>query len=93
MFGLVESGAITAPLWDQQTVQASSNQQFLRDFVVRLLSNAFPNLAPYDITFYVAFADVSSQYVQSFVMGLFDQGKDPAAFKTHLRDFLVQMKV
>eukprot|EP00698_Gefionella_okellyi_P014806 TRINITY_DN4120_c0_g1_i1.p1 TRINITY_DN4120_c0_g1~~TRINITY_DN4120_c0_g1_i1.p1 ORF type:complete len:1054 (-),score=265.94 TRINITY_DN4120_c0_g1_i1:42-3203(-) len=78
MFGLVESGAITAPLWDPSQVQASSNQQFLRDFFMNLLASAFANLSP--------------QYVQGFVLGLFDQGKDAAAFKTHLRDFLVQMK-
>lgn len=32
-----------------------------------------------------------SPQVQSFVSGLFDMGRDLKAFKTHLRDFLIQV--
>jgi len=79
-FNAVESGAIMIPLWDTNVVQdpTMSNAKFMPEFVTNLLASAFPNL--------------TSNQVRSYVMGLFELNKDPAAFKIHLRDFLVQLK-
>jgi len=81
MFNTVESGGIGAPLWDPNVMQDPSltNQLYLRNYVTNLLASAFPNL--------------SRLQVESFVNGLFGLNKDLAAFKSHLRDFLVQLKV
>lgn len=46
------------------------------------------NLSP----FYLFTLFVNSQQVQHFATGLFVKCDDLAAFKLHLRDFLVQMK-
>eukprot|EP00741_Cyanophora_paradoxa_P007523 tig00001154_g7276.t1 len=81
LFNLVETGQVTAPLWDPAAhpgTTFANNAQFLRQYVMRLLAGAFPNLSP--------------AQVQGFVTGLFDLNKDLPAFKAHLRDFLVQMK-
>ena len=51
----------------------------MRDFVVDLLVRSFPNL--------------TRNMIQTFVLGLFDPKMDLATYKTHLRDFLVQLKV
>jgi hypothetical protein len=47
MFGTIESGAITVPLWDSATVQdpTMTNQRFMREYIVNLLRSAFPNLS------------------------------------------------
>jgi len=80
MFGTIESGAITVPLWDTATVQDQTmmNQRYMREYVGNMLRNAFPNLTNNQIT--------------NFVVGLFDPNKDLTSFKVHLRDFLVQLK-
>jgi len=80
MFSLVETGQVRVPLWDTAKVNTPnmSNQSFLRDYVMNLLSTAFPN--------------VSKERVRSFVLGLFDLNKDLNSFKQHLRDYLVQLK-
>lgn len=46
MFGTIETGAITVPLWDPAVVQdpTMTNQRFMREYVSTLLRNAFPNL-------------------------------------------------
>jgi len=80
MFRAVESGAVSVPLWDPATVSDPSmtNQRYLREFVINLLSNAFPNLSP--------------NTVRSFVLGLFNMEIILPTFKSHLRDFLAQLK-
>eukprot|EP01114_Cavostelium_apophysatum_P018091 TRINITY_DN5522_c0_g1_i1.p1 TRINITY_DN5522_c0_g1~~TRINITY_DN5522_c0_g1_i1.p1 ORF type:complete len:1069 (+),score=345.41 TRINITY_DN5522_c0_g1_i1:320-3526(+) len=79
-FNTVESGKINVPLWDPAAVSDPSmtNQKFLREYVINLLSNAFKNL--------------SSAQIRSYILGLFDMSLDLPAFKKHLRDFLVQLK-
>ncbi|KAH8062272.1 hypothetical protein JL722_3186 [Aureococcus anophagefferens] len=71
------AGHVTAPLFDDPT-KYPSNQAFLRDHVANLLSTSFPNL--------------SRQQIVDFVVGLFDLRMDLPTFKTHLRDFLIQLK-
>jgi len=72
----VEEGRVTVPL--QPSQQQQDNRTFLRNYVMELLAKSFPNL--------------TSNQVQQFVVGLFELLKDHAAFSTHLRDFLVQLK-
>ncbi|KAI9334595.1 CRM1 C terminal-domain-containing protein [Obelidium mucronatum] len=80
MFQMVESGQISAPLYNPATVANPnlSNQDFVREHVMLLLHNAFPHLQP--------------NQVRAFVMGLFEHNKDLLAFKMHLRDFLITLK-
>ncbi|KAJ3008316.1 UNVERIFIED_CONTAM: Karyopherin transporter [Siphonaria sp. JEL0065] len=80
MFGMVDSGQISAPLYNPATVSnpSLSNQEFVREHVMLLLHNAFPHLQP--------------NQVRAFVMGLFEHNKDLLAFKMHLRDFLITLK-
>lgn len=56
-----------------------NNVVYVRQFVSNLLLKAFPNLTP--------------PQVDAFVVGLFTTQKNVQDFKTHLRDFLVQLKV
>jgi exportin-1 len=51
---------------------------YVRQFVSTLLLKAFPNLTP--------------AQVDAFVLGLFKTQSNINDFKTHLRDFLVQIK-
>lgn len=47
MFGLVERNEITIPLFDPSLLQSNpnlNNSLFLRDFIVKILVGAFPNL-------------------------------------------------
>jgi exportin-1 len=80
MFTTVERGGVNAPLWDPQVIQDQSmtNQRFIREYVTNLLGSAFTNL--------------TAPQIRHFVVGVFDPNKDLAAFKNHLRDFLVQLK-
>ncbi len=84
MFFLVEKNQIQAPLWDSSLhlpgvdPAAMSNSLFLRQYMTDLLANAFKNL--------------TLNQVKSFITGLFDMVKDIGLFKSHLRDFLVQLK-
>ncbi|PRP84096.1 exportin-1-like [Planoprotostelium fungivorum] len=80
MFRLVETGAVTVPLWPANANMDPSmtNQRYLRQNVIDLLTHAFPNLSP--------------NQVKTFVLGLFNLDVPLPAFKTHLRDFLAQMK-
>ncbi|KAJ3130568.1 Karyopherin transporter [Physocladia obscura] len=80
MFQMVDSGQISAPLYNPATVPNPnmSNQEFLREHVMLLLQNAFPHLQP--------------NQVRAFVLGLFEHNKDLMAFKMHLRDFLITLK-
>lgn len=76
LFNIIESGAITVPLWNQDQGNFQNNQSFVRDYVSTLL--AASNLTP--------------QQAQRFVMGLFEHNSNIGEFKSHLRDFLVQLK-
>ncbi|TIC33521.1 hypothetical protein E3Q02_03491 [Wallemia mellicola] len=79
LYALVSKVGISAPLYDPAQVDPStSNVIFVRDYTANLLANAFPHLQPVQI--------------QSFVTGLFELHEDPARFKLHLRDFLIQLK-
>lgn len=78
IFHLVEAGQVTAPLYDPSREPHASNQAFLRDHVASLLATSFPNL--------------TRRQVFDFVVGLFDLRMDLVSFKTHLRDFLIQLK-
>lgn len=80
LFCLVQSGAITEPLWDAASVSYPypNNDVYVREYTIKLLSSSFPNM--------------SSAEVTQFVTGLFDSTNDLGTFKNHIRDFLVQSK-
>eukprot|EP00271_Cylindrocystis_brebissonii_P003986 TRINITY_DN15300_c0_g1_i1.p1 TRINITY_DN15300_c0_g1~~TRINITY_DN15300_c0_g1_i1.p1 ORF type:complete len:1098 (+),score=241.20 TRINITY_DN15300_c0_g1_i1:845-4138(+) len=81
LFQLVDSGALTQPLWDVATQGPTaypSNSAFVRDYTVKLLGTSFPNM--------------TTAEVSMFVTGMFETKADLPAFKNHLRDFLVQSK-
>ncbi|KAF5450891.1 hypothetical protein F2P56_031207 [Juglans regia] len=80
LFCLVESGALTEPLWDVATVpyQYPNNTMFVREYTIKLLSTSFPNMTASEVT--------------QFVNGLFESRNELSSFKDHIRDFLVQSK-
>ena len=79
MFHLVQMNQVTVPLFDPSTAPAGqSNPAFLRDHISNLLVTSFPN--------------VTKTQVAAFVEGMFDLKMDLPTFKTHLRDFLIQLK-
>ncbi|KAJ3044255.1 Karyopherin transporter [Rhizophlyctis rosea] len=80
LFEQVDSGKITVPLFDPAQVPNpnATNQEYVRNYVMDLLQNAFPHL--------------QRTQTQQFVVGLFELNKDYMAFKAHLRDFLVTLK-
>lgn len=102
MFNLVEEGKITTGL---NPGNPSNNQLFIQEYVANLLKTAFPHLQEWVETItavclilkhtcllMAVFVCVSAQ-VKVFVTGLFSLNQDIPAFKEHLRDFLVQIKV
>jgi exportin-1 len=58
---------------------APDNTLYIQEFVARLLRAAFPHL--------------TDNQIKITVQGLFHLNQDITAFKEHLRDFLVQIKV
>ena len=75
----VDSPMLTVPLWDTNTLGNHAyvnNAKFLRSSIISLLCNAFPHMEPTD--------------VQESVDGMFTQKQDFTAFKSLVRDFLVQ---
>lgn len=79
MFLTIESGKITVPLNPAiQSVSNQSNVQFVQEFVANLLKSAFSHL--------------TDKQIQITVQGFFNLDQDIAAFKEHLRDFLVQIR-
>ncbi|KAK5190256.1 Karyopherin transporter [Exophiala xenobiotica] len=79
MFQLVEANKISQPLYQSgQAAPGTSNKQFVTEFTANLLRTAFSNLQEVQI--------------QHFVSGLFTLNEDATKFKTHLRDFLIQLK-
>ena len=50
MFNSVQTGQVTAPLWEAAKMQVppgTDNRAFLREYVVNLLASGFKNLTPY----------------------------------------------
>lgn len=79
MFHLVQMNQVTVPLFDQANSPAGqTNPAFLRDHISNLLIQSFPNL--------------TRSQVVNYVDGMFDLKMDLPTFKTHLRDFLIQLK-
>ena len=103
IFGLVESGAISVPLYDPATVANPnmSNVEYLHNYISGLLQGAFPHLQRWVYVFnpslfgYLLFylLLLFSVQIQKFVTGLFQLNKDVNSFKDHLRDFLITMQV
>ena len=79
MFHLVQMNQVTVPLFDTATAPpGQTNPAFLREHISNLLIQSFPNL--------------TRSQVSKFVDGMFDLNMDLPTFKTHLRDFLIQLK-
>lgn len=79
MFHLVQMNQVTVPLFDpSQQPPGQTNPAFLREHISQLLITSFPNL--------------TRSQVSKFVEGMFDIKMDLPTFKTHLRDFLIQLK-
>jgi len=79
MFHLVQMNQVTVPLFDpSQHPPGTTNPSFLREHISGLLIASFPNL--------------SRSQVSKFVEGMFDVKMDLPTFKTHLRDFLIELK-
>lgn len=79
MFHLVQKNQVTVPLFDlPNSPLGQTNPSFLRDHISNLLIQSFPNL--------------TRSQVSKFVDGMFDLKMDLPTFKTHLRDFLIQLK-
>ncbi|KAK9447227.1 CRM1 C terminal-domain-containing protein [Limtongia smithiae] len=79
MFELVGSNRITAPLYKPGEAPAgTSNADYLREYAVTMLQNAFPHL--------------QRAQLDNFVIGLFKLTDNHNKFKLNLRDFLVQIK-
>jgi exportin-1 len=79
MFHIVQNNQVTVPLFDPSTQPpGTTNQSFLRGHISNLLVASFPNL--------------TRNQVHNFVEGMFDTKMDLPTFKTHLRDFLIELK-
>jgi len=79
MFHLVQMNQVTVPLFDLNIAPpGQTNPLFLRDHIANLLITSFPN--------------VTRTQVVTFVDGMFNIQMDLNNFKTHLRDFLIQLK-
>jgi len=82
LFLAVEQDQINVPLWPADgsvnVAAGTTNQQYLRDLLLQMFSSSFPNL--------------SQPQLQSMIAQMFTHCHDQAAFKQHLRDFLVQLK-
>lgn len=78
LFNIIETSVITVPLWTAGGPQFPNNQTFVFESVVALLLRAFPH--------------IGQPQTRAFVQSLFVTSSNLTAFKTHLRDFLVQLK-
>lgn len=75
----IEENKIPVPLYEEDQAPAgTTNAQYFRDYLIKSLKNAFPNLL--------------EQQIVVFVEGMFSLYNNPIAFNSHLRDFLVQIK-
>ncbi|PRT54062.1 Exportin-1 [Wickerhamiella sorbophila] len=76
---LAVNNRITMPLYSEgDAPPGTSNAQFLREYLAKSLKNAFPHL--------------QDQQLAAFVDGMFKLYQDRDMFRSHLRDFLVQIK-
>lgn len=78
MFLIIKSGKVQSPIYDTTKHSDVGNQAFLQEYMLNLLSNAFPHL--------------KKAQIDTFVRGLFDLNHDLVTFKAHLRDFLISLK-
>jgi exportin-1 len=78
LFNIVESGAVTVPLWSPQEGSFANNHSYVQQYVTNLFATSFANL--------------SATQVRDFIGGLFEYNTNLQQFKTHLKDFLVQQK-
>src|SRR6218665_85772 len=78
MFTIVENGKIQASL-NPKSSDPSTNMVFLFEFVSNLLKCVFSHL--------------TEAQIKITVQGFFNLNQDLGAFKEHLRDFLVQIRV
>ena len=79
MFYIVEVGKITVPLNPAVQPPGQSNVVYVQEFVANLLKTAFSHL--------------TDAQIKITVQGFFNLDQDPSAFREHLRDFLVQIRV
>ncbi|XP_022332005.1 exportin-1-like [Crassostrea virginica] len=77
MFSLLENGKITVTL-APTSGPPMQNVPYIQQFLMNLLKAAFPHL--------------NEPQIKIFIEGLFSFDQDIAAFKEHLRDFLVQIR-
>jgi len=79
MFHLIQMNQVTVPLFDPSTqAVGQTNPAFVREHVSSMLMAGFQTLTRSEVT--------------TFVEGMFDLKMDLPTFKTHLRDFLIQVK-
>lgn len=79
MFHLVQMNQVTVPLFDPASQPpGQTNPAFLREHISNLLIASFITL--------------TKMQVAKFVDGMFDIKMDLPTFKTHLRDFLIELK-
>lgn len=79
MFWLVDSGRLQGPVYTPEAAQVgTSNREYLQGYIQNLLSNAFNNLQPAQIT--------------AFIESLFQYNGDLPRFKLTLRDFLISLR-
>jgi len=77
-----EEEVIKVPLWPQDgsvaVAAGTTNQTYIQNLLLQMFSTSFPNLTQPQLTLLIG--------------AMFANCKDQAAFKQHLRDFLVQLK-
>jgi exportin-1 len=80
LFTIVEIGKVTVPLNPAAPMpfEPSHNVVYVQEYVANLLKTAFPHL--------------TDNQIKITVQGMFNLDQDVAAFKEHLRDFLVQIR-
>lgn len=79
MFHLVQMNQVTVPLFDPaQQPPGTTNPSFLREHISGLLLTSFQTL--------------TKTQISKFVEGMFDVKMNLPSFKTHLRDFLIELK-
>lgn len=87
----VAGGSIVAPVFDTTQASYSSNVEYVGYTLSTKLSQGFPNLSGEVVTVRASVVRPPCDVRQGFVSGLFDLQKDDAAFKAHVRDFLIQV--
>ncbi|MDP2437028.1 MAG: hypothetical protein Q8P67_14875, partial [archaeon] len=78
MIYAVQTNAIDTPIYQPEGGEEKPNDIYLKNFILNLIGKHFPN--------------VGQSNAKSFVIGLFDHCRELPEFKTHLRDFLVQLQ-